>query len=315
MDYIFCARNVKGGAFGNNPGPTRFLEIPDSATDFGPAQAIRPQAWFDRVAALAQTGTHAASGQPTGNVLIYIHGYNNSRAEVLKRLRALRKGLEQAGFGGVIVAFDWPCGDDALAYIEDRADARLTAMRLVSEGIVPLSRYMRPDCRIAVHVLAHSMGAFVLREAMDYADDHNTAAARGWMIGQILLCAADISAASMDDGPTSASLYLHCMRLTNYSNPFDAVLSISNAKRLGIAPRVGRVGLPDDAPAKAVNVDCGPYYDEHREEFAKIPNSDHSWYFFDPFLLRDAALTIEGKIDHNSIPTRVLRNGRLYLRT
>ena len=314
MDYIFCARNVQAGGFGSDPGPTRFLEIPDGSADYGPVQAIPRRLWFDRVAARAETGRDGATGQPEGDVLIYIHGYNTERSEVLRRLRAIRKGLVAAGFKGEVVGFDWPCANEAISYLEDRKDAKLTALRLVDDGIGPLTRYMQQGCRISVHVLAHSMGAYVLREAFDDADDRREVAANNWSISQILLCGADVSADSLDDGASSASLYRHCIRLTNYSNPFDAVLSISNVKRLGVAPRVGRVGLPPNAPAKAVNVDCGPYYDAHRESFAGLTNSDHCWYFFDPVLLKDAFLTIEGKIDRNAIPTRLLQAGRLYLR-
>lgn len=36
-----------------------------------------------------------------------------------------------------------------------------------------------------------------------------------------------------------------------------SVLKLSNVKRVGVAPRAGRVGFPESAPAKAVGVDCG----------------------------------------------------------
>src|SRR4051794_26813419 len=49
------------------------------------------------------------------------------------------------------------------------------------------------------------------------------------------------------------------------SNPFDEVLQLSNVKRAGFASRVSRVGLPSDAPAKSVNVDCGEYYQSMRQ--------------------------------------------------
>jgi hypothetical protein len=112
---------------------------------------------------------------------------------------------------------------------------------------------------------------------------------------------------------SSSSLYRHCVRLTNYSNPYDAVLSISGAKRVGVSPRVGRIGLPASAPSKAVNVDVGDYYDAHREDFAHIPNSDHSFYFYDQTFLRDVHFTLKGEIDRMFIPTRVVRGDKLHL--
>ena len=70
------------------------------------------------------------------------------------------------------------------------------------------------------------------------------------------------------------------MRFTNYSNGNDQVLGISNVKRLGVAPRVGRVGLPNDSPDIAVNVDCGQYYQSLPADQKGFTQS-HSWQFTD----------------------------------
>ncbi|HWP24376.1 MAG TPA: hypothetical protein VNM15_09405, partial [Candidatus Binatia bacterium] len=45
----------------------------------------------------------------------------------------------------------------------------------------------------------------------------------------------------------AAPMFRRIMRLTNYQNPYDYVLAASNAKRLGVAPRAGRVGLAANA--------------------------------------------------------------------
>jgi esterase/lipase superfamily enzyme len=313
MDYVFCARNTSGGQFGSNSGPTKFLEVPANAATHTPGMAISKTAWFAKVAGEAEV-RRTESGAPVGDVLIYIHGFNTDLSTVLLRHRLLRKGLKALGFKGTVVSFDWPSADFALNYLEDRTDAKLTAIRLVSDGVAPLAAFMRQDCEISVHVLAHSMGAFVLREALDDADDRRALVTTGWSLSQVMICAGDVSADSMGPSAVSSSLYRHCVRLTNYSNPFDAVLSISNAKRVGVSPRVGRIGLPANAPSKAVNVDCGLYYDEHREEFAHVTNSDHGFYFSSPTFIKDVYLTLMGEIDRASIPTRFAdSSGRLHL--
>jgi esterase/lipase superfamily enzyme len=314
MDYIFCARNATAGEFGSNPGPTKFLEVPETAAQHQPGMAIAKSAWFDKVAAIGETGV-TPQGKRKGDVLIYIHGFNTDPEFVLRRHRLVRNGLDALGYQGAVVSFDWPSADSALNYLDDRTDAKLTAIRLVTDGIAPFTRFLQQDCEISTHVLAHSMGAFVLREAMDDADDRRALVSTGWSLSQVMMCSADVSADSMGPSAVSSSLYRHCIRLTNYSNPYDAVLSISNAKRVGVSPRVGRVGLPASAPAKAVNVDVGSYYDEHREEFAGITNSDHAFYFSSPAFLKDIYLTILGEIDRASIPTRFVDSaGGLHLR-
>ncbi len=304
MDFIFCARNTVSGSFGDDPGTTRFLAVPATATAHTPGHSVTRRQWFDAVLAGAKSGVNPATGQATGDVLIYIHGFNNDRQVVLQRHRLIRKGLESLGFGGVVVSFDWPCGNSALNYLEDRTDAKLTALRLVTDGIAPFSRFIEQGCETNVHLLAHSMGCFVVREAFDDADDRPTVAATSWTVSQVMFCAADVSADSMGATAKSSSLYRHCVRLTNYANPYDAVLSISNVKRVGVSPRAGRIGLPAHAPPKAVNVNCGAHYDAHREDFAGIPNADHAWYFHDPMFLQDVFLTLRGEIDRGVFPTR-----------
>jgi esterase/lipase superfamily enzyme len=236
---------------------------------------------------------------------MYVHGYNNSQTTMLSRHRKIRKGLEAHGFGGVVVSFDWPSADNALNYLEDRTDAKKTALRLVDEGIASFAALQRPDCRINVHLLAHSMGCYVVREAFDDADDRPAVAARSWSVSQVMLVGADVSAASLADGnPKSSSLYRHCVRLTNYFNPFDNVLSLSNIKRIGVSPRAGRIGLPDRRPEKAVNIYCGDYFDRHKDMLGDHPNVAHSWYFDDAHFLQDVFLTVQGVMDRHEFPTR-----------
>jgi Alpha/beta hydrolase of unknown function (DUF900) len=313
MDYIFCARNTQGGSFGNNPGPTKYLEIPERDAHVSPAQAIPRRAWFDRVTAEAEVRRNPHN-QPVGDVLIYVHGFNVSQAVMLERHRSIRAGLEADGFKGVVVSYDWPSSNQAINYLPDRVDAKATAIRLVSDGIGPFSRFIDQGCEISVHLLVHSMGAYVLREAFDDADDRPAVAATSWTVSQVMMASADVSSDSMGVTASSSSLYRHCVRLTNYSNPYDAVLSISGVKRVGVSPRVGRIGLPEGAPPKAVNVEVGDYYDANRASFAHIPNSDHSFYFYDQTFLQDVHFTLKGEIDRAAIPTRVLRDGKLHLK-
>src|SRR6187431_1183713 len=65
MDYIFCARNTSGGAFGTNPGSTKFLEIPAAASSHKPDMAIARSDWFRKVIAIAETGKDPL-GRPLG---------------------------------------------------------------------------------------------------------------------------------------------------------------------------------------------------------------------------------------------------------
>lgn len=318
-DYVITIRaRDDAGAFTDNPGPTQFLVVPDGQSDYSQAVALAPGVWVGQVLSLSPP-VPDATGTVRSDVLVFIHGYNNTIADVLTRHRLLKQGLPNHGFGGMLVSFDWPCDDVALAYVADRVRAKNTALQLVQDCIMLLARRQaQGDCDTNVHLLAHSTGAYVIREAFDDADDRNAVASANWTVSQLALIAGDVSSASMSAGNSSSnSIYRHCIRLTNYSNPYDEVLQLSNVKRVGVAPRVGRVGLPTDSPPTAVNVDCGDYY----QATAQLPPPltltgvrSHSWYFGDPVFTEDLAQTLNGNIDRRVITTReVISPGRFKL--
>lgn len=307
-DYFISVRNVRRGQFGNEPGPTRFLEIPANDDNPRPTHRIQKRDWVERVKSLAESDTEIepSTGQPEGNILFWVHGYNNSPSDVLARHRQLQKGLEAQGFKGVVVSFDWPSEQSAASYLEDRHDAKISALRLVDDGIRTLCQEQTNGCRILIQILAHSMGAFVVREAFDDADDVPDIANNNWRVSQVCFIAADISSNSMLAGNAkSRSLYLHSVKVTNYNNPFDTVLRIANAKRIGVAPRLGRVGLPDLTPVSAVNVDCGPFFDT----LEPPPNDplgafSHTWYIGNDLFQQDLVCTLRGDSEEHCFSTR-----------
>jgi esterase/lipase superfamily enzyme len=321
-DYIICVRDVSKGHFIAEPGTTRYLELAEDTWDKTPSEPLLPtqsisrKDWFRKVMDEAMVGTNPADQTEFGDVLVFIHGYNNTQQIVLQRHRMLKANLRLIGYTGAVVSFDWPSSDQTLNYLEDRSDAKATALALVDDAITAFVHYQQTNCKIDVHLLAHSTGAYVIREAFDDADDRKEVAEKNWTTSQIMLIAGDVSSASMSEtNPGSESIYRHCMRLTNYSNPFDSVLKLSNVKRLGLAPRVGRVGLPADASDKAVNVDCGDFFQTLDEKKApSLGTFCHSWQIGNMTFIADLLETIYGDTDRSRIKTRVLRpDGSLSL--
>jgi pimeloyl-ACP methyl ester carboxylesterase len=310
MRFLLSARAVKAGAFTAEPGPSLYLQFSDSGVH-RPSDAIEQKAWLRAVRKAAVWGKDARTGAQRGDLVFFVHGYNNAPTQVSKRHQLLQQGLNAQGFKGVVVSFDWPADNQTLNYVEDRHDAKKTAMQLVSDGIALLAQLQEPNCTINIHVLAHSMGAFVVREAFDDADDARLAQ-QSWLVSQLILVAGDISQNSLAIGnATTESLYRHCIRLTSYFSHFDFALKISNAKRIGLAPRVGRVGLPLEVPEKAVNVSCGDYFASLKANFNAAEQSEplddygHAWYFANAVFMRDLFETLKGDFDRNTFPTRV----------
>ncbi len=322
-DFYMSARNVNSGRrpqFGDEPGSTQYLIVPDQQNSPNPGLAVQQDQWvkelFQVLSARAVVGEN---DRREGHLLFFVHGYKNSPESVLRRHRTLQAGLNALNFPGVVVSFDWPSGDLTLGYLEDRHDGKQAAFQLVKDGIALMIANQQPTCWINVHVLAHSMGAFVLREAFDDAEDFGGEIGQAnWSVSQIALIGADVSRGNFELGNSKTrALFNHCRRLTNYSNKHDKALLVSNVKRIGIAPRVGRVALPDTTDPKAVNVDCSDYWESRNNNggFANTQGEvSHSWHFGDPKFQADLAETLLGN-DREVISTRdQIRDGRFRIK-
>jgi len=152
-EYVVCVRNTEksasGRRFGSEPGPTKFLKVPGNRYP-NPAQAIPRRQWVAEVLAKARSGVNAYTGQPTGDILVFIHGYNNSQEIVLKRHRRLQRDLTAAGYQGAVISYDWPSADIGLNYLEDRDDAKTTARRLRDDCINLFSSQQAAGCEINI---------------------------------------------------------------------------------------------------------------------------------------------------------------------
>ncbi len=312
-------------AFGSKPGRTRYLNVPDGMTPCPTHERTRHE-WIAEVRQRAETGTKmmGARGQRkeyvTGNVLVFVHGYNTSVDDLVGSHKRLQEGLQKEGFDGVVVSFDWPSADSPINYWEDRTDAQETSEALVNDGIRVLAMAQRDQdkalCDIDVHVLGHSTGAYVIQTAFQLACHHRSIARINWNVSQVAFIGGDIGRGELaKNDPRSQGLFHHSTRITNYQNPWDAVLKLSNIKRLGLDPRVGRVGTPRDAPDSVVNVDVGERWRSLKRPAGTGKLSwSHFWHLRDDIFLRDLSYTLAGDIDRNVIPTRLRSDTGLRLR-
>jgi esterase/lipase superfamily enzyme len=249
-------------------------------------------------------------GRRTGDIAALIHGYNVDAGAALGFHRRLEAGLRRTGYGGQVVSFDWPARGTFLNYLEDGLDAAQSAITLARDGLALLARLSAPDCRVRVHVIAHSMGAFVAREAFRLAEFHPAAQA-GWGVSQLVLVAADISQASLASD-LGAAMLGRAQRVTNYFSGRDLALASSNLKRLGGSPRLGRHGAPAGLISRIADVDCGA---RALARGASGLVESHSWYFEDAAFYADLAATLAGDLDRALLPTRDAgQGGRLRLK-
>lgn len=311
-NFIICARNIKRKGtrkeFGDEPGPINYLVVPDDATDFHP---------HDKSANEKQWLTKLLAGRDLQDVLIYVHGYNMDRDVTLERHKILKKGLADKGWKGELITFAWPSEKHTALYWEDRLDALKVCTELVYSGISLLDDQMSQGCKLKVHVIAHSTGALIVRESFSTARIGIREPDASWSVGQMIFIAGDIASDSMV-GELSDALYRHCGRITNYFSNYDSALQVSGVKRLGFANRVGRVGLPLGSPNKAIDVNCSEHYNAHEADLKKKmyhAEPSHSWHFWSDRFLEDLIYTLNGELDRNVIPTRMMdSNGEFWLK-
>lgn len=310
--FLICTRDTdKNGLFLEEPGNTTFLKVATAENEYSIRNAISKERWTKSVIAAADGQEDEITGS-TGDILFFVHGYNNDLKTVLWRTRTLQESLSSQGWKGLVVGFDWPSANSTLNYLEDRYDASRVSQRLVEEALQIVVNAQFPtdpktkSCTINVHLLGHSTGAYVIMEAFANASKKGELFKKPWRIAQVAFIGADVSSDALNsDSDWAAPMYERIFRLTNYSNKFDKVLGVSNMKRLGTSPRAGRVGLPSGIPAKVVNVDCSDYFKSKDPKQSKFTGTfNHSWHIGDSVFALDLALTLEGDIDREVIPTR-----------
>jgi esterase/lipase superfamily enzyme len=309
--YCLTSRNIKrpnnGAAyFGDEPGEASFLQSPANATSFLPEHRImgrhKNRKWAEKI--LAQ----ATLADGTGDIIFFVHGYNTDMKDAFDNHKKLadnlrESGLDKAGF----VSYSWPAKGSFLNYLEDDTDARATALHLIRSGLALFAGLSEPDCRIRVHVMAHSMGALVVREAFRAAKGSKTTREGAWGVCQLILFGADISRASLN-GSSGMELFRRSQRFTNYFNFHDVVLATSNVKRFMTAPRLGRHGAPQEVLDKVADVDLSDHWLEvaknNDKNFIQDVPYSHAFYREDKVFAQDVAYTIKGDMDRRKIPKR-----------
>jgi hypothetical protein len=306
--FMITVRSIDGPDFGGGLGAIRYLDVPDGVTP-APSHAVTLRVWLAAVMATfpRPVGADGKPGPARGDALFIVHGFNNDVLAVAALHDSIAKGLVDHGDGyaPTVISFDWPSSGQVFAYLPDLDVAAKTAIDMVNAGVRPLLTAQTQDCQVKVNALAHSMGAFVLRAALDHADDGDVTGS-DWMLGQLTLVAGDVEASAFVAGDKDTqSMMGHAYRLTNYFNRFDEVLAISNAKRAGVEERVGRVGLPQGAPSSTVNVDCSARFETlPKQGLLATAEASHSWYFADANFYRDLAQTLKGAVDRNVVAMR-----------
>jgi esterase/lipase superfamily enzyme len=237
---------------------------------------------------LADAADHFPANVPNeqqSHVTLLVHGFNVSFESATKFYQKMCDGLFTGNnsLNGLCVLYDWPSLGSALGYEPDRAHARACASDL-ADVLSAMFDYLLTKqnaaianpanaCKAKVSMIAHSMGNYVLQNAMHAAWTRKNQPLLASLLNQLVMVAADVDndlfdAGAPDNNDGQAVVNLS-YRITALYSGKDAVLGMSAGLKHFGTRRLGRSGLAHDPPLvtqppatdNVWDVDCSSFFD------------------------------------------------------
>ncbi len=248
------------------------------------------------------------------DALLMIHGYNYTFRDAMARGAQMKQWLETGPPGGirhrplVIIAFTWPSLGEGVTrklYELESGRAQMSgaalgrAMMKATDFLRAIKRDAR--CTGSVHLMAHSMGNWALRgavQAMKTFVGNNIPP----IFNEVILTAADEDHDTLSKSHKIAPLLGGCRRITVYHNAQDAALKASDTA-MGNPDRLGRSG-PDrsfDMPAKVTAVNAAPaiMWERNGAPAWQEDDTGHQYYRNNPVVRRDMQAVLASTADED----------------
>jgi len=239
------------------------------------------------------------------DVLIYVHGYNTDFRGAAKAALALQERLaakdcrlDSKKKAPAVVLFTWPSDGSItpwVAYRSDRLEAAPSGYAL-GRALLKMRDFLRTIpreemCGGGISLLCHSMGNFVLQNAVERVQMHSPGQRLPRMLDQVFMVAADVDDDVLRDGQPLAPLPDVCQDVHVYFNDSDNALRVSDATKAN-PERLGARGAshPGELHQKVHQIDCHP--------FAHSIDSlvGHGYHMGRP-ILQDVRIWMDGMMD------------------
>jgi esterase/lipase superfamily enzyme len=288
MFWMITNRNVKNDGFGDEFDELTFWQNPTGKLqDFGSWVQFKDpngngQAAFRQALVAITDGFPDPATTPSEDqkhVSFFVHGFNESWSAAAERYGLIVTNLfTGASSLGECILFSWPSEGSVLGYLPDREQARKGANDF-AEVLSALYDWMAMKqaqtandptqaCRAKTSVIAHSMGNYLLENAMNFAWTRKNRPLLMSLINQLLMVAADVDNdlfrtgenVSHGDGEGIANL---TYRVTALYTGRDSVLGASSGLKHFGKRRLGRSGLDltSAIPDNVWEVDCSKLID------------------------------------------------------
>ena len=258
------------------------------------------------------------------DALVMIHGYNYTFREAVARAAQLgqwltpeRSPIRPEPLPPVMLLFSWPSRGEGVTpklYDDESRRAEMSGQAL-GRALLKATDFLRAikredRCDGSIHVLAHSMGNWALRgavQAMKTFVGSNIPP----LFDEVILAAGDEDDDTLSRSHKIAPLLRGCRRVSVYYNHQDWALKASdwamgNPDRLGRSGPHGRAGLP--AKVESVNVSPCIIWDTHGEPGWQEDDTGHQYYRNNPRVRADMLAVLDGT-DGRLIPGREADDG------
>ncbi|MCA9013327.1 MAG: alpha/beta hydrolase [Planctomycetaceae bacterium] len=170
----------------------------------------------------------AVDASPEKQLMLFVHGYCATFRDAARRTAQVAYDMN---YQGPSMFFSWPAGAESESF-EEKANY-LKDLRRAEESdedlITVLAGISRYSGAQNIHLVAHSMGNFVLTEALKTIDDRRPAGtAQVPLFAQVALAAPDINAREFVER-TGERILPFSRRFTVYASKQDKALRLSKA--------------------------------------------------------------------------------------
>ena len=279
MYWMITNRNIQAAGFGDE-----FAELSFWTNNSGPVDDFKSWKRVDagsfRTVLVAAAATFPdplqVPPEKQKHVTFFVHGFNESWSGACRRYGAIVQNLYTgAASMGECLLFSWPSEGTAFGYLPDRSEARKSAedfsivlgelydWLLAMQKLTAKSKEPAPRCRAMTSVIAHSMGNYLVENAMNVVWTRKNQPLLVSLVDQLLMVAADVDndlfrlgeAVSHGDGEGIANL---TYRVTALYSGRDSVLGMSAGLKHFGKRRLGRSGLDLTCPVpdNVWDIDC-----------------------------------------------------------
>jgi esterase/lipase superfamily enzyme len=250
------------------------------------------------------------------DLVMMLHGYACDFANALSNAAEIKEAYATRSFPIETAIFSWPADGRIvpfLSYASDRDDARSSAkaiaralQRLLAHlaGIQAraqeqIRRGERPDpplCRAKIHLVAHSMGNYALRNALQALISDYGGRKLPRVLDTIFLMAADEDNDAFEHDTKLARLPELAERVYVYFARNDRALVISDVSK-GNPDRLGATGprTLTSLPQKVTLVDCTDVSETGAGVKERLADANHQYYRKRAEVIADVRQVLAGK--------------------